>query len=233
MGIVPGVRRRFEAGRRCTPGWFCLAGPESSPVLSFYGRCGVGTLATFIDGAYLDYLCRDHFQRLRIDYGRFAEEIWRTVAQGTRDSLDLLRTYYYHCPPYQSNPPSDEERSKTEAHSKFRKALESLPRFEYRAARLASRGLDREGRQVFEQKRVDLLLGLDIALLSAKGRITHVALIAGDSDFIAALDVAKQEGVSTWLFHGPVQTCHAELRRAADERREIDAEFISRCVIAR
>ena len=83
-----------------------------------------------------------------------------------------------------------------------------------------------DGRPTFQQKRVDLLLGLDIALLSARQRVTHMALLAGDADLHPAVTVAKQEGVSFWLLHGPRGTYSRELWREADERVEIDTAFV-------
>ncbi len=92
------------------------------------------------------------------------------------------------------------------------------------------RGLNNNGRPIFQQKRVDLLLGLDFALLSGKNRITHAALVNGDSDLIPAVEVAQQEGISTWLFHGPYQSGNSayanELWMAADKRVEMDRNFL-------
>ena len=36
----------------------------------------------------------------------------------------------------------------------------------------------------FEQKRVDNMIGVDMALLAGKAKITRVALFSGDSDYI-------------------------------------------------
>ena len=91
------------------------------------------------------------------------------------------------------------------------------------------RGYNSAGEPLFVQKRVDLLLGLDFALLSTKQRISHIALVAGDSDLIPAVQVAKDESVSTWLFHGPRNTVHQDLWREVDERYEITREFMLRC----
>ncbi len=62
-------------------------------------------VAIFIDGGYLDKLLRNEFDGLRINYETFSREI---LAQIHGDAY-LLRTYYYHCLPYQSNPPTQEE----------------------------------------------------------------------------------------------------------------------------
>ena len=45
-------------------------------------------------------------------------------------------------------------------------------RFEVRLGKLAYRGKDHEGNPIFQQKKVDCMVGVDMALLAGKGRIT-------------------------------------------------------------
>ena len=184
-------------------------------------------LAIFIDGAYMGYVAMDEFGS-RVDYRALCDEVTRVVAAGTQEPMDLLRAYYYDCLPYQSDPPTDEERLRISNKRSFFDVLRSLPRFEVREGRLAFRGMNANGRPIFQQKRADMLLGLDIALLSAKNQITHAAVLAGDSDFLPALETAAREGVSVWLFHGQSYMYANELWRQADERREMDADFMRR-----
>lgn len=186
-------------------------------------------LAIFVDGACVESLCRDYYAGMRVDFGRFPEAIRTVVAALTPEPVDLLRTLYYNCPPYQSNPPTEAERNRYAAYRRFTEALRSLRRFELREGHLAFRGHDSQGRPIFQQKRVDLLLGLDFALLSGKGQISHIALVAGDSDYIPAVQAAKHESVSIWLFHGPQPSYHRDLWQEVDERHELDAEFMARC----
>ena len=80
---------------------------------------------------------------------------------------ELLRAYYYHCLPYQSNPPTGDERRRYAAKHRFVTALRHIPRFDVRLGKLAYRGTDRDGQPIFQQKRVDLMLGVDMALLAA------------------------------------------------------------------
>jgi uncharacterized LabA/DUF88 family protein len=194
----------------------------------------VARLAIFIDGAYLDSLCRFEFNGAAIDLQRLPREIQSLISGDTQEAIDLLRTFYYTCPPYQSATPTAEESDRYAAFRRFDARLRSFPRFEVRLGRLQFQGTADDGHPIFQQKRVDLLLGLDIALLSGKQQITHVALVAGDSDFIPAIDVVKQEGVSVWLFHGPGKGSRGkasysrELWQQADERREIDAAFVAK-----
>ena len=190
-------------------------------------------LAIFIDGGYVDAFTRE--LTIRIDYAKFVDEIVATVSAKTSNALDLLRTYYYDCLPYQSNPPTDEERRRFSNKRKFFDALSRLQRFQVREGRLAYRGSNQEGKPIFQQKRTDLLLGLDFALLSSKRQITHAVLVAGDSDFLPAVDVAKQEGIEVWIFHSPRNnrgslTYAQELWLAADERVELSSVFMTKII---
>lgn len=47
----------------------------------------------------------------------------------------------------------------------------------------------------FEQKGVDMRIGLDIASLAYKKQVDQIILISGDSDFVPAAKLARREGV--------------------------------------
>jgi len=190
-------------------------------------------LAIFIDGGYADALAMKEFGGIKIDYAKFAAEITRIVGAKTPEPLDLFRAYYYNCLPYQSNPPTPDESFRFANARRFHQALRRLSRFEVREGRLALRGQNANGEPIFEQKRIDLLLGIDFALLCGKHQIHHAALVAGDSDLLPAVDAAKLEGVTVWLFHGPRHspidgkpTYHFELWDQVDERFEITTQFL-------
>lgn len=174
--------------------------------------------AIFIDGAYVDFMLRDEFAATKIDYGKLS----LLMAGG----VELLRTYYYNCAPYQSNPATEDERDRKAKFDKFEASLRAQPRFDVRLGKLEFRGIDANGRKRFEQKRVDILLGVDLTRLAAKGQITDAILLAGDSDFLPAVQAAKDDGVLIRLFHG--STPHRDLLQAADERTQIDQAFIEK-----
>lgn len=176
-------------------------------------------LAIFIDAGYLIGVLKDELGGAWLDYTLFPKHIAQTVMP----QIDVLRTYYYHCLPYQSATPTKEESIRFGKSQKFFDFLEDLPSFQVRLGRLERRGPDKKGLYYFEQKRVDVLLSIDLVDLSATKQITHAALVAGDSDFCPAVEVAKRNGVSVWLFHG--KTPHKDLRRAADQRIVIDSAF--------
>ena len=49
------------------------------------------------------------------------------------------------------------------------------------------------------QKGVDMRLGIDLVQLATKRLVDHVVLIAGDSDFVPAVKIARREGVKIIL----------------------------------
>ncbi len=190
-------------------------------------------MAIFIDGAYVDFLCRDEFGGKRIDFQKFAVALRDEVAGRSGGPVDVLRSYYYNCLPYQSDPPTPDEVQHYGEARRFADAIDRLPRFQYRQGRLERRGYDAAGKPIFVQKRVDLMLGLDVAGLCAKGRITHAVLVGGDSDFVPAFEAGRGEGVSMWLVHGPTYskknnrpTYHRDLWNVADERFELAQSLI-------
>jgi len=173
-------------------------------------------VAIFIDAAYFLNVLKEQFAGAKVDYLALSRKL-------AADS-EILRTYYYDCPVYQSNPPTEDERRRYSAQRKFFDALERLPRYAVRLGRLARRGPDSTGTYRFEQKRVDILLGVDLVLLAAKQTIQEAIIVAGDSDFIPAISAAKGEGVLIRLYHG--NTFHSDLWQEADERVPISQEFI-------
>ena len=178
-----------------------------------------------MDGGYLSYLAEHHF-RTWVDFGKLSNEVRNTIGGRTEEPLDLLRTYFYDCLPYQSSTPTEDEERRFSSKKRFFYALQRLPRYKVREGRLMHRGIDAQGKPIFQQKRVDLMVGLDIASLAAKRQINHAAVISGDGDLLPAVDAAQQEGVLVWLVHGPQLTYAEELWDLADDRLAIDADFM-------
>jgi len=184
----------------------------------------MGQTAIFVDGGYFDRVSRDCGSP-RIDFGKLATELSRPD--------DLLRTYYYHCLPYMSPVPTQEEEERYAGKQRFFSALNRLNRFEVREGKLEYRGTDREsGRPIFEQKRVDIYLGVDLIMLATKQRIHRAILITGDSDFLPAIRAAKNEGVLIHLFHGSgPQQPHRDLWEEVDDRTVITPEILQKFLL--
>ena len=181
----------------------------------------MGVTAVFIDGGYLEKVLQHDHDKARIHLGHLVD----VMVGGD----ELLRAYYYHCLPYQSRPPTAAEKERHEAKQSFFTVLRNIPRFEVRLGKLAYRGTTADGKPIFQQKRVDLMLGMDMALLASKNHITKMALLSGDSDFAPAIEAVKREGVLTTLWHGSKAERtrpSRELLQECDEQRELTGEII-------
>ncbi len=152
---------------------------------------------------------------VHIDY----EKLSRELSQGK----ELLRTYYYNCLPYQCNPPSSAEREKFAKAQRFYRMLTRLPKHEVRQGKLAKRG------ESFEQKGVDTLLSIDLVNSAASGKIEDAVLLAGDSDYIPAVRVAKEHSINVTLYHSHNhRSYHTALWEICDIRHPIDSDLIER-----
>lgn len=173
--------------------------------------------ACMIDAGYLQKVLAD-YEKPKIDYQKLVAEM--------TNNLGLLRTYYYDCKSYMSLNPTENERERQARQEKFHKYLQRLPQFECRFGRLEKRW-NEDGSCSFEQKRVDVMLSLDLATLSTKRLIRRAVLMTGDSDMIPAIQIAKNEGVIVELFCIPKST-HHELLQAVDIATPINQAFIDR-----
>lgn len=150
-------------------------------------------IAIFIDGGYLEKIIKNEFAEVSIDFAKLVEVL--------REGRELLRTYYYHCLPYQSNRPTPEESDRFAKKEGFFSYLRRLPRFSVRLGKLAFRGTDNAGNKSFEQKGIDTLLSIDMVNLAATRQVSDIILLAGDSDYIPAIEVTKTHGVGVILYH--------------------------------
>lgn len=165
-------------------------------------------VAVFIDNGYLEATLPNDYQ---MDFLAFSQQ-----ACGDRERL---RTYVYDCMPWQSEPPTDAEYERYERYSHFVETIETKSRFQMRLGELSRHD------DSFVQKRVDILLAVDLVRLAWAGHIGYAVLVTGDSDFVPAVNAAKDAGVITSLYYSP-HSVHDELLRAVDEHTELDGEVL-------
>ncbi|MBN2210516.1 MAG: NYN domain-containing protein [Sedimentisphaerales bacterium] len=175
----------------------------------------MGRYAIFIDGGY--------FRKI-LEKADFAKICYLKLSDKVAQNEERLRTYYYDCPPWVSSNPQDKEKEQQRKFDRFRKTLDNLPRFQVRLGRLA-RYQTNQG-IVFTQKKVDILLAVDLVRLSLEHQIQRAVILAGDSDFVPAIEVARTSGVVVQLYHANNPRPHDELLSACDERYLIDNAFI-------
>lgn len=175
--------------------------------------------AIFIDAGYfLNRLKDERFSAEDVDYPKLTETL---LAPLRRDlPVDLFRCYFYDCPPWMPEEPNESATRRMEAHTKFIDGIERTDRWQVKFGKLERRW---DGtKEYFEQKRVDVMLSVDLVRHSAAGHIQHAILVAGDSDFIPAVAAAKESGVTVSLWGGAPKTIHRDLGSIADEVRYFD-----------
>ncbi len=176
-----------------------------------------------------------------------AEDVYKfCVACIDAKEEDLLRIYYYDCPPFDKSVqhPVTGERidfGASDMAGERKLLLQSLAIKEKIACRygtLKFRGWEPTagGQQklqnqkklspsdlspVFDQKQVDMKIGLDVAWLSSNHIVDKIILATADTDFIPAMKFARQSGVSIVLAQMQKTPIHHELLEHSDEHRVV------------
>src|SRR6266446_3474076 len=167
--------------------------------------------AIMIDGGYLDKILANEYSGTRVDYGKLGDAL--------AGKMERLRSYYYHCMPYQSVPPSEDEKKKFAAMDSFIYNLRKLPRFQFRQGKMQRIGNE------YRQKRVDILMAVDLVRISSTRQVDMAIIITGDSDLVPAVEVARDSGVVVSLYYSD-KARHDELLQACDERHQLSPDLI-------
>jgi len=169
--------------------------------------------AVFIDGGYLNKILKNHFNEPNIDYEKFSNKLCEII------NTKRLRTYFYTCMPIiRKGNKEDEERHKN--MQKFTQKLKRLKRFEVKLGKLQLI------KGIFKQKMIDVLMSLDIVDISFENYVSHIIIVAGDSDFVPAVQKAKNYGMITHLFYHK-DSVHNQILDEIDELYQITQEIIN------
>lgn len=124
-------------------------------------------------------------------------------------------------------------------------AIRVAPRFAFRKGALRFRGwkcdardvqnMDTKARDlqwepVFQQKEMDMKIGLDIAWLASKSIVDIVAIVTGDTDFVPAMKFARREGAQVRLvtFSHNASRAHNTLLEHSDDVKCVDLAAIAK-----
>ena len=149
---------------------------------------------------------------------------------------EIVRILYYDCEPFMGDltlPVSRQKLPYGQTSSMLHDlALKDL--FAVRRGVLKFRGLavkknqqpsnplqDSDFSPTFEQKGVDMRIGLDMALFSANRSVDLIALMTNDTDCIPAMKYARRAGLQVALIRLPGSRQAPELFAHSDFRREI------------
>ncbi len=144
-----------------------------------------------------------------------------------------LRFLYYDCAPYSgtvSLPVSGKPKT-FDGNDGWLNAIASKNLFAVRRGVLKFRGFkpkkippltDDDFQPDFEQKGVDMRIGLDIAGFANRKTVDRIILVSGDTDCIPAMKMARIGGLQVVLASLPRRRPAPELLWDADEHRMID-----------
>lgn len=150
----------------------------------------------------------------------------------------LLRVFYYDAPLYRGKVqlPVSGAQKVFQSNDKWLDDLAKLERFAVRKGTLGFRGwspktipiagaalTDNDFKPTFEQKGVDMRIGLDIAAFSHSRAVDRIILVSGDQDMIPAMKQARKSGLEVALIQlaHPTKTLHETLQAHSDMVRAV------------
>jgi uncharacterized LabA/DUF88 family protein len=133
----------------------------------------------FIDGSNMYHSLKAYFHRTDIDLGKFCEKLV--------NKRKLVRIYYYNA---EVGQPQEPERYKDQRA--FFDSVEAIPYTELRLGRLVYTSAWPSTPPY--EKGVDVMLATDMLTHCFKNNYDTGILVAGDADFVGALQAVKDDG---------------------------------------
>ncbi|MBS3735043.1 MAG: NYN domain-containing protein [Phycisphaerae bacterium] len=212
-------------------------------------------VAVLLDGGVV---LRRLYQMLERRHAEAADVFRFGMSCALPQEEEVFRLYYYDCPPYEEsgqNPldPDSKIDFSRKAITRRRRSLQQklslMSHVAFRRGGLfpqgwrlretALRHIAAEPRHLdaadlepdFEQKRVDIKIGLDVAWPASKQIVDRVVLVTGDTGFVPALTFARREGTQVVLVPIGRQGQGRSLRaRGFRARRSISSSRDSGCL---
>lgn len=208
----------------------CIQNPRSGDaalgVLSYIMK----RVAVLLDGGHTRVLARNAGMDYTPDY---IEKIAKACVEPDEDALRFL---YYDCAPYVGTtllPVSGAEKHYNGSDA-WLKTLGAKNLFAIRLGVLKFRGFkpkrifptgtpvtDNDFKADFEQKGVDMRIGLDIATFSANKSVDLLILVSGDTDCIPAMKHARISGLQVALVSFPNRSASREMLMHSDYERRV------------
>jgi len=167
----------------------------------------------FIDGSNLYHSLKGFFKRTDVDMGRFCHKLL--------EKRRLIRIYYYN-----ARVGRKEEPERYKHQQVFFDGITAIPYTELRLGRLVYTNWPSVPPY---EKGVDIQLATDMITHSFKNNYDVAILVAGDNDYVGALQAVKDNGknVEVGLF-GKERTS-MQLREVADRVITLNARLLKGC----
>ncbi|MFC2069768.1 NYN domain-containing protein [Chloroflexota bacterium] len=170
-------------------------------------------LMIFIDGSNLYHSLKSHFKRTDIDIGKFCHKLL--------DKRRLIRIYYYNAVVGRREEPDRYRDQQT-----FLNSVGAIPYCELRLGRLVY--INWPNSPPYE-KGVDIQLTTDLLTHSYKNNYDEAILVAGDSDYVGALQAVKDNGKNVEVALFGKERTSRPLRAVADKIITIDKRTLKGC----
>ncbi len=170
-------------------------------------------IMVFIDGSNLYHSLKSHFKRTDIDIGKFSKKLL--------EKRRLIRIYYYN-----ARVGRREEPERYRDQQSFFDSVSAIPYCELRLGRLVY--VNWPNSPPYE-KGVDIQLTTDLLTHSYKNNYDVAVLVAGDSDYVGALQAVKDNGKNVEVALFGKERTSRPLREVADRIITIDGRLLRGC----
>ena len=184
-----------------------------------------------LDSGYLKHIFKDSNKLYSAD--NIEKLIQHTVEMiKAKEQIALLRVLFYDCLPFSGSYvlPISKKKVEVEGTDKLMRPLSQKNLFAVRYGTLKFRGwilkkrsyqkqklTDDDFEPSFEQKGVDMRIGLDISQYSTDRSVDHIILVSNDTDCIPAMKCARKNGLKMSLISYNQANITPDLRAHADE----------------
>jgi uncharacterized LabA/DUF88 family protein len=132
---------------------------------------------------------------------------------------------------YYTSPLPDQFSASYRAQQRFFAQIERSNRIELVLGRHEPRIEHGTGRRYHVEKETDVNLAVDMVVGAYRDRYDVAMLVAGDSDYVRALEALKERGKQLVWCPLPAQRNIDQLARLADGTMELDTKFLRTCAL--
>jgi uncharacterized LabA/DUF88 family protein len=169
------------------------------------------------------------------------QQVARQIVLSETD--ELLRVMYYDAPAFQGEiaKPVSRKPAVFKGDARWLDELAARERFAVRRGTVKWRGWkvqhpeklqgapsDEDYKADFQQKGVDLRIGVDMVTFAYERTTQSVLLLAGDTDFIPAMKICRRRGLEVIGLDLPGLSLSREFRQHVDVVRRLDLERLKR-----
>ena len=167
----------------------------------------------FIDGSNSYHSLKNFFRRTDIDIGKFCSKLL--------EKRRLIRIYYYN-----AKVGLKEEPGRYRDQQKFFASVTAVPYTELRLGRLVYNNWPDTPPY---EKGVDIQLATDMITHSFKNNYDVAILVAGDNDYVGAIQSVKDNGKNVEVALFGKERTSMQLRKVADRVIHINARLLKGC----